>query len=158
MTEPVPRPLVAVLDGSTPPGVLTWPADRPVADALAAARDAGWTGAVLELADVADKAAFMERCARALRLPEWFGRNWDALADCLTDLSWCPADRGWLLVVTGWQGYAAAAPDEWSVVESVLADAVGHWRDTDTGLAVIMARGRPRKGEQRPDQGRCPAT
>ncbi|MFF8898627.1 barstar family protein [Streptomyces lydicus] len=158
MTEPVPRPLVAVLDGSTPPGVLTWPAGRPVADALAAARDAGWTGAVLELADVADKAAFMERCARALRLPEWFGRNWDALADCLTDLSWCPADRGRLLVVTGWQGYAAAAPDEWSVVESVLADAVGHWRDTDTGLAVIMARGRPRKGEQRPDQGRCPAT
>ncbi|MFI9357897.1 barstar family protein [Streptomyces lydicus] len=158
MTEPVPRPLMAVLDGSTPPGVLTWPADRPVADALAAARDAGWTGAVLELADVADKAAFMERCARALRLPEWFGRNWDALADCLTDLSWCPADRGRLLVVTGWQGYAAAAPDEWSVVESVLADAVGHWRGTGTGLAVIMARGRPRKGEQRPDQGRCPAS
>ncbi|MFH8684135.1 barstar family protein [Streptomyces lydicus] len=158
MTEPVPRPLVAVLDGSTPPGVLTWPADRPVAEALAAARDAGWTGAVLELADVTDKAAFMERCAGALRLPEWFGRNWDALADCLTDLSWCPAGRGRLLVVTGWQGYAAAAPDDWSVVESILADAVGHWRDTDTGLAVIMARGRPRKGEQRPDQGRCPAT
>ncbi|GES34253.1 barstar family protein [Streptomyces angustmyceticus] len=146
MTGSVPRPLAAVLDGSTPAGVLPWPAERSVAQALAAARDAGWTGASLDLEGVADKAAFMDRCARALRLPDWFGRNWDALADCLTDLSWCPAGRGRLLVVTGWQGYAAAAPDEWSVVEGVLADAVGYWRDTDTGLAVIMARGRDRQG------------
>lgn len=146
MTGSVPRPLAAVLDGRTPPGVLTWPAERPVADALAAAREAGWTGASLELDGAEDKAAFMERCARALRLPDWFGHNWDALADCLTDLSWCPADRGRLLVVTDWQGYAAAAPDDWSIVESVVADAVGYWRDTDTGLAVIMARGRGRQG------------
>ncbi|MEW1753152.1 barstar family protein [Streptomyces angustmyceticus] len=146
MTGSVPRPLAAVLDGSTPAGVLPWPAERSVAQALAAARDAGWTGASLDLEGVADKAAFMDRCARALRLPDWFGSNWDALADCLTDLSWCPAGRGRLLVVTGWQGYAAAAPDEWSVVEGVLADAVGYWRDTDTGLAVIMARGRDRQG------------
>ncbi|BDM68608.1 hypothetical protein HEK616_20950 [Streptomyces nigrescens] len=141
----VPRPLAAVLDGRTPPGVLPWPADRPVAEALAAAREAGWTGAVLDLEGVADKAAFMDRCAGALRLPGWFGRNWDALADCLTDLSWCPADRGRLLALTGWQGYAAAVPEDWAVVESVLADAVGFWRDSGTGLAVVLARGRGRR-------------
>ncbi|KIZ17506.1 hypothetical protein SNA_13475 [Streptomyces natalensis ATCC 27448] len=138
--------MAAVLDGSTPPGVLTWPADRPVADALAAARDAGWSGAALDLEGALDKAEFMERCARALRLPQWFGRNWDALADCLTDLSWCPAVGGRLLVLTGWQGYASAVPEEWSVFEEVLADAVGHWRGTDTGLVVIMARGAARRG------------
>lgn len=49
-------------------------------------------------------------------------------------------------MVTGWQGYAAAAPEDWSIVEGVLADAVGYWRDTDAGLAVIMARGRARQG------------
>ncbi|MGW5937197.1 barstar family protein [Streptomyces celluloflavus] len=146
MTGSVPRPLAAVLDGSTPPGVLPWPADRPVEEALAAAREAGWSGAVLDLAGVADKAEFMARCAGSLRLPDWFGRNWDALADCLTDLSWCPATGGWLLVVTGWQGYASAAPDDWSVVEGVLADAVGYWRGTATGLAVIMVRGRAGHG------------
>lgn len=144
----VPRPLAAVLDGSTPPGVLSWPAERPVDDALAAARDSGWSGAVLDLEGAADKAEFMERCARALRLPHWFGRNWDALADCLTDLSWCPAEGGRLLVLTGWQGYAAAVPEEWRVFEGVLADAVGYWRETDTGLTVIMARGPARRGRQ----------
>uniref|UniRef100_J1ZP36 Barstar (barnase inhibitor) domain-containing protein n=1 Tax=Streptomyces auratus AGR0001 TaxID=1160718 RepID=J1ZP36_9ACTN len=142
----MPRPLAAVLDGSTPPGVLPWPAERSVVEALAAARDAGWSATSLDLDGVVDKAAFMDRCARSLRLPDWFGRNWDALADCLTDLSWCPAGRGRLLVVTGWQGYAAAAPEDWSVVEGILADAVGYWRDTDTGLAVIMVRCRARRG------------
>lgn len=143
MTGTVPRPLAAVLEGRTPPGVLPWPADRPVADALAAAHEAGWTGAALDLEGVRDKPEFLARCAGALRFPDWFGHNWDALADCLTDLSWCPPGRGRLLAISGWQGYAAAAPEEWSVVENVLADAVGYWRDTGTGLAVIMARGRP---------------
>ncbi|MFG2891468.1 barstar family protein [Streptomyces sp. NPDC048248] len=146
MTGSVPRPLAAVLDGSTPAGVLPWPPDRAVSDALCAARDAGWSGATLDLEGVLDKDGFMARCARSLRLPDWFGRNWDALADCLTDLSWCPTDRGRLLVMTGWQGYAAAAPEDWSIVEGVLADAVGYWRGTDTALAVIMARGRPTQG------------
>ncbi|MFD9813561.1 barstar family protein [Streptomyces sp. NPDC059080] len=141
MTTPVPRPLAAVLGGSTPPGVLSWPAGRPAADALAAATDAGWQGADLDLSDVRDKAAFLGRCARALRFPDWFGHNWDALADCLTDLSWCPAARGRLLVITGWQEFAVAAPEDWHVVENVIADAVAYWRDTDTGLAVILARG-----------------
>ncbi|WP_446686701.1 barstar family protein [Pseudofulvimonas gallinarii] len=34
--------------------------------------------------------------AAVFRFPEWFGDNWDALADCLADLSW------WLGAVTCW--------------------------------------------------------
>ncbi|MFI1202291.1 barstar family protein [Streptomyces sp. BHT-5-2] len=146
MSPEVPPALAAVLDGRTPAGVLPWPADRPVADALAAARAAGWHAAALDLAGAADKAAFLDRCADALDFPGYFGHNWDALADCLTDLSWLPPARGRLLVVTGWQEYATAVPEDWSVVEGVLADTVGYWRDTDTGLAVVMAGGRGRQG------------
>ncbi|UNO38965.1 barstar family protein [Streptomyces sp. MST-110588] len=148
MTPSLPRSLASVLDGSTPAGVLSWPADRPLEQALSAARTAGWSTAVLDLEGVADKAEFMDRCARSLRLPAWFGRNWDALADCLTDLSWCPAARGRLLVMSDWQGYAAAEPDEWGVAEGVVADAVAYWRDTDTGLTVLMTRGRGQGGGQ----------
>ncbi|MEU9888128.1 barstar family protein [Sphaerisporangium sp. NPDC051017] len=33
------------------------------------------------------RAAFFEEAARALRLPGYFGRNWDALADSFRDLT-----------------------------------------------------------------------
>ena len=39
----------------------------------------------LDLDGVTDKAGLMDRSARALRLPDWFGRNWDALVDSLSD-------------------------------------------------------------------------
>jgi len=32
------------------------------------------------------RAAFLAEAARALDLPDWFGHNWDALADCLHGL------------------------------------------------------------------------
>ncbi|MFF2851249.1 barstar family protein [Streptomyces sp. NPDC058001] len=106
-----------------------------------ALRASGWTTTRLDLRGVADKAAFMERCARALDLPDWFGRNWDALADCLTDLSWAPPAQGRVLLVTGWQTYAGTRPDEWGTAQEVFADAVTYWRGRDTGMEILLTIG-----------------
>lgn len=94
----------------------------------------------LDLAGIADKAALMDRSAQALALPDWFGRNWDALADSLADPSvWPPdaAERGLLVVVTGWQDYAGARPDEWSVAVEVFHQASGR----EPLLTVALALG-----------------
>ncbi len=59
---------------------------------------AGRLVVTLDLDGVTDKAGLMDRCARDLDLPDWFGRNWDALADSLADPSLWPEgarDRGW---------------------------------------------------------------
>ncbi|MFC7307656.1 barstar family protein [Streptomyces monticola] len=101
----------------------------PLGRLFAAARAAGTGAVVLALGGVTDKAAFMERCARDLDLPGWFGRNWDALADCLTELP-----PGTLLVVTGWQDYAAARPEEWAIAQEVLGEASSGER-----LSVLLA-------------------
>ncbi|MFG2149289.1 barstar family protein [Streptomyces sp. NPDC048696] len=109
------------------------------ADPFDGVRASGWQVDVLDLTGVNDKAGFMDRCARALRLPEWFGRNWDALADCLGDPDWGPARPGRLLVVTGWQDYEKARPDEWLTAREVLADAAV--TGGDGALAVVLALG-----------------
>ncbi|MEU6394452.1 barstar family protein [Streptomyces sp. NPDC046939] len=78
----------------------------------------------LDLDGAGDKAAFMERCAAVLALPDWFGRNWDALADCLRDPGVLPgAGRRLVLVVTGWQGFAARCPEDWATARAVFAEA-----------------------------------
>jgi RNAse (barnase) inhibitor barstar len=37
--------------------------------------------------------ALFDALTRALRLPDYFGRNWDALDECLRDLGWIGARR-----------------------------------------------------------------
>ncbi|WP_369216224.1 barstar family protein [Streptomyces flavofungini] len=114
----------------------------PLAPVLGAAREAGWGVTVLSLTGVTDKAAFMERCAEAFGLPEWFGRNWDALADCLSDFSWAPEVTGRCVVVSGWQEYARAAPGEWETAQEVFSDAVAHGRDgAHPALEILLALG-----------------
>lgn len=111
---------------------------EPFGAVLDAVRGSGWTTLTLDVGGVRDKAAFMERCAAALTLPDWFGRNWDALADCLSDPSWLPGSRGRLLVVSGWREYADAAPDDWAIAQDVFAGAVAYWREREPGLEVVL--------------------
>lgn len=94
----------------------------------------------LDLDGVTDKAGLMDRCARALHLPDWFGRNWDALADSLSDPTVWPADaveRGLLIVVRNWRPYAKALPDEWETAQEVFSEAV----DRTPALSVTVALG-----------------
>ncbi|WP_333775197.1 barstar family protein [Streptomyces sp. IBSBF 3136] len=99
----------------------------------------------LDLTGVTDKAGLMDRAARALALPDWFGRNWDALVDSLCDHTVWPAtavERGMLVVVRGWRPYADAAPGEWLTAQDVFAEAV----DRTPGLAVVLALGGSSEG------------
>ncbi|WP_030738064.1 barstar family protein [Streptomyces sp. NRRL S-31] len=94
----------------------------------------------LDLDGVTDKAGLMDRAARALALPGWFGRNWDALADSLSDPSVWPgqaADRGLLLVVRDWQAYARTRPEEWETAREVFEHAMG----VTPALTVSLALG-----------------
>ncbi|PAZ11067.1 hypothetical protein CLM62_38045 [Streptomyces sp. SA15] len=93
----------------------------------------------LDLDGVTDKAGLMDRCAHALSLPDWFGRNWDALADSLADHTVWPDDaveKGLLVVVRNWRPYARTRPDEWDVAQEVFAEAAGREPLLQVALAL----------------------
>ncbi|MFG2877204.1 barstar family protein [Streptomyces sp. NPDC048337] len=129
---------------------------QPLGPALAAAEEAGWTTVRLDLDGVRSKAELMARCREALFLPEWVGRNWDALADAVRDLSWLPdaGAAGRLVAVTSWRAYAAARPAEWETLREILEEAVDFWREQEGApmLTVLLAdaadapRRKPRRG------------
>ncbi|ARQ71447.1 barstar family protein [Streptomyces marincola] len=135
-----PRDTVAgVLDGSRPPGVHRWAADASAIDgARSAARRAGWHVAVLPAGDAVDKRSFLALCADAFDLPDWFGHNWDALHDCLTDLSWWGTPRGYLLIARGWSVLERTAPDVATTAGLIVEESVVHWRSRSTPMSVLL--------------------
>jgi len=100
--------LAARLDGPSPSGVYRIGQGVDAASVRRLAEEHGWRPIVVDGRTARDKASLIEACARAFAFPDWVGRNWDALADALGDLSWLPAD-GFLVtwqrqrVVTGWE-------------------------------------------------------
>ena len=95
---------------------------------LAAAEDARIDFARITLADVRDKAALLAQVAAALGFPRWFGANWDALEDCLTDLSWREA-RAHLLLFEGFEALRDASGDDFGVLLDVLGSSAAYWAE-----------------------------
>jgi hypothetical protein len=75
-------------------------------------------GSGLSLARIDLRQPVFDAFAKALGFPDWFGRNWDALHDCLGDLSWLEAP-GHVLLMDG-----DAGGDE---LLEVLGSAAEYW-------------------------------
>ena len=134
------RLAATVAEGTHPPGVYRW---RAKAHPAALRRDltaAGWSLHVLDGAALTTPEQVFDAFAGRLAFPAWFGRRWDALADCLTDLSWLPG-RGHVLL---WDRYAVLAlADEkaWRQAYRVCADAIAERRRTGAPPLYVLLRG-----------------
>ncbi len=99
---------------------------RADADYLDAARALDFAAVAIDFAGCTGKDDAIARIAAALGFPAWFGRNWDALADSLGDLSWLPAP-GYLLLLTGTEAWRAADPETFDTLASILEDTAARW-------------------------------
>ena len=68
--------------------------------------------------------------AAKLRFPGYFGHNWDALEECLQDLSWL-ADQQRVVIVHEALPFSAAG-ESLSIYQGILADAVAVHRQRGT--------------------------
>lgn len=96
------------------------------ADFLAAAMALDFAAVVVDLAGCTDKEDALARLAAALKFPDWFGGNWDALADCLADLSWWPA-AGYLLLLEHAAAWRAAEPEAFDTTLEIIEEAAQAW-------------------------------
>jgi len=96
--------------------------DRDIRDAL--------SGTQIDFASVVlvpGKEAMLTAIAGALAFPEWFGGNWDALEDCLGDLSWRQGSGH--VILFSCARYLDVAGDDIGILVDVLGSTAQFWRE-----------------------------
>jgi RNAse (barnase) inhibitor barstar len=80
----------------------------------------------------------LKRIARKLGFPAYFGMNWDALNDCLTDMSWRPA-AGYVLLFKNWGAFARNDPGSGETARHIFEEAAKYWQEKSVPFYVILS-------------------
>ena len=127
--------LAALLAGHQEPGIYRWHGAFDALDVRTTVEHAGWHFGHLDgWTGGGTKAEFLVAVGEALHLPEWYGENFDALADCLHDVG-TGAD-GVLLLWDGWSTLARTDEKAFSIALSVLGSRVH--ADRGVPFAVLL--------------------
>lgn len=90
--------------------------------------------------DIYKTEQLLQALYQLLWLPGYFGFNWDALDDCLTDLSWIQEKR----VVLEHAGLPNIPEAELKIYLEILRDAVLDWNDDDDHCFEVVFNGHDR--------------
>lgn len=129
--------LAALLAGHDRPDIYQWNGQAHVKDIRHAVEHAGWKFVYLDGWAVEDKASFLKAIAAALEFPDHFGENFDALSDCLGDVT-AGDHEGVLLLWDGWSPFARDDEQAFSVALSVLGGRANAERG---GRFAVLLRG-----------------
>lgn len=125
--------LAGMLAGRRTPGVYRWESGLEVTDIEHAVRHASWGFGYVDGWPLSGKAETLIAIGEALDFPPHYGRNLDALADCLSDLR-----GGHTLLWDGWSPYARADARSFGIVVEILTQRA---HDDPAAPFVTLLRG-----------------
>lgn len=123
--------------GEYSPGIYQLEAKTAVDELSRLFEEQGFRFFYLDGKDVVDKDTFLKRTAEVMDFPDYFGNNWDAFNDCITDLEWYPANK-YILLYDQFENFAQSAPSEWNVALDILRSAVEYWKEMDIPMYVLL--------------------
>src|SRR6516162_1975648 len=94
-----------------------------------AAKQAGLTMFRIDFTHVKGKKDLLDQVVKALQFPAWFGSNWDALNDSLTDLDWLGVKAGYVIVFENIEHFARSHAQDFHVVTEILRAASEYWKN-----------------------------
>ncbi len=111
--------------------------ERDTAPMAEAAASLDYAIARADLTGCRDKSEALARIGKALSFPGWFGANWDALADCLGDLSWL-LSPGYLLLIEHSGAWHEAQGAEFDTLLAILNEAAEEWRERNVAFWALL--------------------
>jgi RNAse (barnase) inhibitor barstar len=115
-------------------GVYRTPADLDALQRRAQASGAAWLEADLQA--VRDKTGLLRALARLFAFPSGFGDNWDALADSLQDLSWCPAPA-YVVRLRNCAKTRERMGEDWRTFVEILLESTMYWQTRRKPFIVV---------------------
>jgi RNAse (barnase) inhibitor barstar len=91
----------------------------------------------VDAAHADSKSALLAALAKGLKLPEHFGDNWDALADCLEDGDWL-GSHGMVIAIRHAANYRKAHAADWETLSDILSEAAEYWRERHKPFWVFV--------------------
>jgi len=104
-----------------------------------AAKQAGLTMFRIDFTHVKGKKDLLDQVAKALQFPAWFGSNWDALNDSLTDLDWLGVKAGYVIVFENIEHFARSHAQDFHVVTEILRAASEYWKNENRPFWVFLS-------------------
>jgi len=92
----------------------------------------------VNLATSHGKGEFLANVAQVLQAPEWFGHNWDALADVLSDLSWQAGD-GYVLLLCSTDVMLGLSEADYELLTEIFNDSVSYWKSQGKPFWVFFS-------------------
>ena len=127
---------LALLKNSDLSGVYFLPAPRRAAIEAACHR-LHFKALTADIAEYSSAEQVLYQLGSALDFPIWYGANFDALFDWLTDPDWLPA-KGHVLLVCGFSRLRTADPDDFARLIEVFKAAAEARRDMQSPLWILI--------------------
>jgi RNAse (barnase) inhibitor barstar len=132
----VSQPIAELLRSVARASVFTIGANQ-TEQAFQAAAEANFKACHVDISSARNTTDLLKLLGQALHFPAWYGENWDALADCLSDLSWCNA-AGYVLLLHGSETIRRNDPQAFATLLDILRDVSAIWREGDVAFWVLL--------------------
>jgi hypothetical protein len=135
--------IIRMLAGEMSPAVYQLVSPITLAELADLNRDGRAKIFYLDGQQIVDRASLFDRFATTMQFPEYFGHNWDALEDCLTDIFYEDAVDRQLIILGRLDNFAIDDPHQWSMLLAICKSTVEYWQDTATPMYILISSNLP---------------
>jgi hypothetical protein len=86
---------------------------------------------------IGNKRDFLAATATSLNFPEYFGHNWDAFEECISDPDLTP-NQTLIVIFDDMTAFVKNEPDQFKTALDILRDAAKTWSDAGKSLLVLI--------------------
>jgi len=126
-----------IFSGEVKAGVYKLSSDVDANTLLTEVRARGWIPFYFDGQAITDKESFLRMAAAVLEFPSYFGKNWDAFEECVTDLEWVEA-QPCILIYDHVSTFSDQNSKAWGIASGILTDAAEQSKESKKPLYILL--------------------